>query len=77
MLNAFPPRRNLAITDARPDSIDNIRQSTSQIATIGIFILMLGAALYFCRPLLLPVVDKSSHPASITASERYESAGRT
>jgi predicted PurR-regulated permease PerM len=49
-------RYALAITDARPDSIDNIRRSASQVATIGIFVLMLGAALYFCRPLLLPVV---------------------
>ena len=28
----------------------------TQMATVGIFILLLGAFLYFCRPVLLPVV---------------------
>ena len=28
----------------------------SQMAMVGIFVLLLGAALYFCRPLLLPIL---------------------
>ena len=27
-----------------------------QMAVIGIFILLLGACFYFCRPLLLPIM---------------------
>jgi predicted PurR-regulated permease PerM len=37
-------------------SIADAWASAAQAATVGIFILLLGAALYVCRPLLLPVV---------------------
>jgi predicted PurR-regulated permease PerM len=50
-------RYALAISDPRPvESVGVIWRSASQVATIGIFVLLLGAALYFCRPLLLPVL---------------------
>jgi predicted PurR-regulated permease PerM len=50
-------RYALVINDPQPDSIDNIRQSSAQIATIGIFILLLGAALYVGQSLLLPILS--------------------
>jgi predicted PurR-regulated permease PerM len=37
-------------------SIDDIWTPATQMATVGIFILLLGAFLYFSRPVLLPVV---------------------
>ena len=37
-------------------SIEDIWTPAAQMATVGIFILLLGAFLYFCRPVLLPVV---------------------
>jgi predicted PurR-regulated permease PerM len=50
-------RYALTISDPRPvDSVDSIWSSAAQLAIIGIFILLLGAALYFGRPLLLPVL---------------------
>jgi predicted PurR-regulated permease PerM len=38
-----------------PESID-IWASAAQMATVGIFIILLGSCLYFCRPILLPIV---------------------
>jgi predicted PurR-regulated permease PerM len=35
-------------------SVDDVWGSVSQLALIGIFILLLGAGLYFARPILLP-----------------------
>ena len=52
------PSRNDALTsrDAQPlQSVDEIWRSLSQMAPLGIFILLLGACLYVCRPILLPV----------------------
>src|SRR5947208_4361459 len=50
-------RYSLIISDPRPvNSVGVIWRSAAQIATIGIFILLLGAALALCRPLLLPVL---------------------
>jgi predicted PurR-regulated permease PerM len=50
-------RYALAINDPRPlASASDVWRSAAQIATIGIFVLLFGAALYFCRPVLLPVV---------------------
>ena len=37
-------------------SIEDFWTPAAQMATVGIFVLLLGAALYFCRPILLPVV---------------------
>jgi predicted PurR-regulated permease PerM len=50
-------RYALTINDPSPvASVDSIWSSAAQIATIGIFVLLLGAALYLCRPLVLPVM---------------------
>jgi predicted PurR-regulated permease PerM len=38
------------------DSVEDIWTPAAQMATVGIFILLLGACLYFARPILLPVV---------------------
>ena len=47
----------LILSNPRPvDSVSDIWRSVAQIATIGIFVLALGAALYACRPLLLPIL---------------------
>jgi predicted PurR-regulated permease PerM len=56
--HALQPSRNDALTDrdAQPiRRVDQIWRSLSQIAPLGIFILLLGACLYVCRPILLPV----------------------
>jgi predicted PurR-regulated permease PerM len=37
------------------ESIEDIWTSAAQMATVGIFVLLLGVCLYFCRPVLLPV----------------------
>jgi len=37
------------------ESIDDIWSSAAQFATVGIFVILLGACLYFCRPVLMPV----------------------
>jgi hypothetical protein len=39
-----------------PDTLVDIWAPAAQIATVGIFIMLLGICLYLCRPLLLPVV---------------------
>jgi predicted PurR-regulated permease PerM len=39
-----------------PESSEDIWASAAQIATVGIFVLLFVAALYMCRPVLLPVV---------------------
>jgi predicted PurR-regulated permease PerM len=38
------------------DSVEDIWTPAAQMATVGIFILLLGACLYFARAILLPVV---------------------
>ena len=42
--------------DENPDTLVDIWAPAAQIATVGIFIMLLGICLYVCRPLLLPVV---------------------
>ena len=37
------------------ESSEDIWTSAAQMATVGIFVLLLGVCLFFCRPLLLPV----------------------
>ena len=45
------------IPDAEPvRSMDDIWASAAQIATVGIFIMLAGVCLYFCRPILLPIL---------------------
>jgi len=56
--HALQPNRNDALTsrDAQPiQSVDKIWRALAQMAPLGIFILLLGACLYVCRPILLPV----------------------
>ena len=44
-------------SDAEPrNSIQDIWAPAARVATVGIFVLLLGATLYVCRPILLPVV---------------------
>ena len=46
----------LVINDPQPiASVDDVWGSASQLALIGIFILLLGAVFYVARPILLPV----------------------
>jgi len=50
-------RYALVINDPKPvESVDDIWASTAQIAVIGLFILALGTALYFCKPILMPIL---------------------
>jgi predicted PurR-regulated permease PerM len=47
----------LTISDPKPvESVDAIWSSAAQVATVGIFVLALGACFYVCRPLLMPVL---------------------
>jgi predicted PurR-regulated permease PerM len=57
-LRAQRERRNaLTVKDPEPiASIEDIWTPAAQMATVGIFVLLLGAALYVGRPILLPVV---------------------
>jgi predicted PurR-regulated permease PerM len=49
-------RHSLTINDPQPlASVGDVWRSASQLALIGIFILLLGVALYLARPILLPV----------------------
>jgi predicted PurR-regulated permease PerM len=58
-LRAQRERRNtLTINDPKPvENVDDIWSATAEISTIGIFILLLGACFYLCRPLLLPILS--------------------
>lgn len=47
----------LTISDPKPvESVDDIWASAAEVATVGLFVLAFGTALYFCRPILLPVL---------------------
>ena len=49
--------RAVIISDPRPvDSVGGVWTSLSRAATIGIFLLLFGAVLYFGRAILLPIV---------------------
>jgi predicted PurR-regulated permease PerM len=51
------PRHALGGKDPEPlKAIDDVWTPAAQMATVGIFLLSLGVALYFCRPILVPVV---------------------
>jgi predicted PurR-regulated permease PerM len=59
-LHADDERRDKAsdiLDPERVQSVQEIWQSTAQLATIGIFVLLLGACFYVCRPILLPVLS--------------------
>src|SRR5262249_26805522 len=46
----------LPVKDAEPaESVEDVWAPAAQIATVGIFVLLLGVCLFFCRPILLPV----------------------
>src|SRR5262245_28984202 len=50
-------RHALTINDPKPvENVDDIWAGAAEMATIGIFILLLGACFYFGRPLLLPIL---------------------
>ena len=57
-LRAQRERRNtLNINDPQlVESVEDIWGSAAQMATVGIFVILLVTALYFARPVLLPVV---------------------
>jgi predicted PurR-regulated permease PerM len=51
-------RAVLGVNDPQPVAeVSRVWRTTSQVATIGIFLILLIAALEFARPLLLPVVS--------------------
>ncbi len=51
-------RAGLGFNDLKPvTEVSRVWRTTSQVATIGIFVILLIAALEFARPLLLPVVS--------------------
>jgi predicted PurR-regulated permease PerM len=50
-------RAALIINDPQPiASMADVWGSAAQMATVGIFVLVLVASLYFCRPILLPIL---------------------
>ena len=50
-------RYALEINDPHPlENVEDVWASTAQMATVGIFLLLLVTALYFCRPILLPIL---------------------
>jgi predicted PurR-regulated permease PerM len=50
-------RHALTINDPKPvENVNDIWAAAAEMATIGIFILLLGACFYLCRPLLLPIL---------------------
>lgn len=51
-------RAGLGVRDASPIAeVSRVWRTTSQVATIGIFVILLIAALEFARPLMLPLVS--------------------
>ncbi|HEY6994583.1 MAG TPA: AI-2E family transporter [Xanthobacteraceae bacterium] len=56
-LRARRERDKAPVKEPEPlESIEDVWTPAAQMATVGIFVLLLGAALYVCRPVLLPVV---------------------
>ena len=50
-------RHALVINDPSPvENVADIWTGASQLAAVGIFAVLLGACLYFCRPILLPIL---------------------
>jgi predicted PurR-regulated permease PerM len=66
----------LTISDPAPvESVDDLWASAAQMATIGIFLVVLGVCFHFCRPILMPVlaavvVGMTLAPA-VKAAARY------
>jgi predicted PurR-regulated permease PerM len=58
LLRAQREKRDaLIINDPQPfSSIAELWDAAAQLATVGIFVLLLVTCLYFCRPILLPVL---------------------
>jgi predicted PurR-regulated permease PerM len=58
-VRAEEERRTEVLTrDPQPvESRDEIWHSLTQVSTVGIFVLLMGACLYFSRPVLLPVLS--------------------
>jgi predicted PurR-regulated permease PerM len=58
-LRAHRERATTPVKEPEPpetiEAIEDIWTPAAQMATVGIFVLLLIAALYFCRPILLPV----------------------
>jgi predicted PurR-regulated permease PerM len=55
-LRARRERDKAPVKEPEPlESIEDVWTPAAQMATVGIFVLLLGAALYVCRPVLLPV----------------------
>ena len=44
-----------ATQEDSPESVEGIWAAAVQVAIVGIFVITLGACLFFCRPVLLPV----------------------
>ena len=66
----------LGLTDPSPlPGVSTLWRATAQVATIGMFLIMLIAALYFARPVLLPattaVVINDARAAFRTRRSRY------
>ena len=60
MLQLLRPGREAGVAPAggqSPEPGEEVWASAAPIATVGIFVLLLGASLYVCRPILLPVVS--------------------
>jgi predicted PurR-regulated permease PerM len=54
---SLEPRYGLAINDPKPvESAEDVWASAAQMATVGIFVLILVICLYFSRPILLPIL---------------------
>jgi predicted PurR-regulated permease PerM len=54
---SLEPRYGLAINDPKPvESAEDVWTSAAQMATVGIFVLILVICLYFSRPILLPIL---------------------
>ena len=72
----------LPAKDAEPvESAADIWTSAAQMATVGIFVLLLGVCLFFCRPLLLPVtaalvIGTHWHPSSKASRAAASRPGR-
>ena len=68
--NAFPAK------DAEPvDSAEDVWTPAAQMATVGIFVLLLVVCLFFSRPLLLPVAAALVIGTTRRSSKRPRAVG--
>ena len=64
------------INDPQPlASADDVWGSAAQMATVGIFILILIACLYFARPILLPVMAAAPDRHDVRADHKAGADG--